>query len=53
MKTETKQRQTAHEGIVQYTRYGVFVDVPRWWAGRRVRVTLIKNQGRKREGGEG
>ena len=38
---EKRVTEGVHEGTVQNTRYGVFVDVPRWWAGRRVRVTLL------------
>jgi hypothetical protein len=35
-----------HEGVVQHGRLDGVVYVPRWWAGKRVRVTLL-------EGGEG
>jgi len=31
-----------HEAVVQHERWGVAVYVPRWWAGKRVRVTLLE-----------
>ena len=33
-----------HEGIVLRERWGVSVYVPRWWAGKRVRVTLLEGR---------
>jgi len=42
-KTEMPDPNT-YEAVVQNTRWGVFVDVPRWWAGRRVRVTLMREE---------
>ena len=33
-----------HEGIVQHERWGVSVYVPRWWAGKRVCVTLLEGR---------
>jgi hypothetical protein len=42
-----------HEGTVQNTRYGVFVYVPRWWSGKRVRVTLLKDIGSELQKGDG
>ncbi|MFA5391939.1 MAG: hypothetical protein WC331_11020 [Candidatus Omnitrophota bacterium] len=33
-----------HEGVVQHERWGVSVYVPRWWAGKRVRVTLLEGR---------
>ena len=33
-----------HESVVQHERWGVSVYVPRWWAGKRVRVTLLEGR---------
>lgn len=33
-------KKNEHVGIVRNERRGICVYVPRWWAGRRVRVTL-------------
>jgi len=33
-------KENEHVGIVRNERRGICVYVPRWWAGRRVRVTL-------------
>ena len=40
-----------HETTVQNTRHGVVVDVPRWWAGRFVRVILLPTNNDLRVGG--
>ena len=37
-----------HEGVVQHERWGVSVYVPRWWAGKRVRVTLLEGKTKDR-----
>jgi len=35
-------REHPHIATVQHERWGVCVYVPRWWAGRKVRVEVIK-----------
>lgn len=39
--------QNTYEGTVKHTRHGVFVNVPRHWAGEKVRVTIIKETNEK------
>jgi len=45
-------REHPHVATVRNTRWGVLVYVPRWWAGRTVRVEVIKEANGNMSGGD-